>query len=130
MRELTVRSERTEQLIDITSQINDAVQAEGIVSGDCLAYCPHTTAGVLVNEGHDPSVGRDLNGFLTTLVPDGGRWEHAEGNAPAHIKAVLVGTSVWIPIEDGSLALGRWQAVFFAEFDGPRDRHVLLQIRG
>jgi len=130
MRELAIRSERTEQLIDITQQVKAAVRDAGVDLGSCSIYCPHTTAGLLVNEGHDPAVGQDLSRFLRGLVPDGERWEHAEGNAPAHIKATLVGTSVWIPIEGGELRLGRWQAVFFAEFDGPRDRRVWLQIVG
>ncbi|UCF10168.1 MAG: YjbQ family protein [Candidatus Bipolaricaulota bacterium] len=130
MLEIPLRTTSREELIDLTESLREAVRDGGADSGACLVYCPHTTAGLFVNEGYDPAVGDDIQSFLRRLVPDDGRWTHAEGNAPAHVKATLVGHSVWLPIVAGELCLGRWQAVFFAEFDGPRDRRILLHIGG
>lgn len=130
MREIPLRTTAREQLLDITEDVRSAVHAAGIDTGACLVYCPHTTAGVMINEGYDPAVGDDLQAFLRRLVPDDAAWTHAEGNSPAHVKATLVGSSVWIPIAGGAPRLGRWQAIFFAEFDGPRERHIWLHIGG
>jgi secondary thiamine-phosphate synthase enzyme len=127
MREHVVQTDRTEQLVDITGWVQAAVRDEALDSGICVVYCPHTTAGIVVNEGHDPAVGGDLIGFLGGLVPQDADWAHLEGNAPAHIKAALVGSSASIPVDGGRLRLGRWQAIFLAEFDGPRERRVWLQ---
>lgn len=118
------------QLVDITGQVQAAVSRSRVKSGICLVYVPHTTAAVTVNESHDPDVGRDIERALARLVPVHERYAHAEGNADAHIKASLVGPSVQVPVEDGRLALGQWQGVFFCEFDGPRRRQVNVKVLG
>ena len=117
-----------ERLEDVTHRVSEIVRRTRVEEGLCHLYVPHTTAGIVVNENADPDVSRDILERLEALVPSGGRYHHAEGNAPAHIKASLVGQSVTIPIEGGKLALGRWQGVFLAEFDGPRDREVLVSV--
>jgi secondary thiamine-phosphate synthase enzyme len=94
----------------------------------CHLYVPHTTAAVMVNEGYDPDVARDMEAAFDRLIPHKGDYRHAEGNSDSHIKTALVGTSETIWIENGSLALGRWQVIFFAEFDGPRSRHLHVKI--
>ncbi|MBV9282011.1 MAG: YjbQ family protein [Chloroflexi bacterium] len=124
MKQLTVRSNHRQELIDITSQVGDAIRG-----WDCSAvavFVPHTTAGVLVNEHADPDVARDILAALDRMVPADGSYRHAEGNSPAHVKTTLVGTSQLLPIERGRLSLGTWQGVFLAEFDGPRSRLVLV----
>ncbi len=123
-----VRSSTHAELIDITDRVERVVSQSGVVSGLCHVYVPHTTAGVLVNENADPDI---LSDFLTTLerlVPWDDRYRHAEGNAAAHIKSTLVGTSQTVPVRDGRLALGRWQGIYFAEFDGPRERHLHVTV--
>ena len=119
-------SRAQERLEDITQQVNHAVGRLKVDEGLCHLYVPHTTAGIIVNENADPAVGRDILERLEALVPRGGRYHHTEGNAHAHIKASLVGQSVTIPIEAGKLALGRWRGIFLAEFDGPRERTVIV----
>ena len=125
---LVVRSSAHAELIDITERVDRVVSQSGVVSGLCHVYVPHTTAGVLVNENADPDI---LSDFLTTLerlVPWDNGYRHAEGNAAAHIKSTLVGTSQTVPVRDGRLALGRWQGIYFAEFDGPRERHLQVTV--
>jgi secondary thiamine-phosphate synthase enzyme len=117
-----------EVLEEITQRINDVVRRSGVQEGVCYLYLPHTTAGIIINENADPSVGRDILDRLDTLVPDKGGYHHLEGNAPAHIKSSLTGLSLMVPIDNGCLALGRWQGVFLCEFDGPRDRTILVQV--
>jgi secondary thiamine-phosphate synthase enzyme len=99
-------------------------------NGTCHMYMPHTTAGLTINENADPDVARDILSGLARLVPVTGEYRHAEGNSDAHLKASLVGFSLMVPVIDGHLALGTWQAMYFCEFDGPRDRHVLVGFRG
>jgi secondary thiamine-phosphate synthase enzyme len=128
MRELRVRTERQSQLVDITRDVRDAVRGE---SGSAvLVYVPHTTAGVTINEHADPAVARDFEAALERIVPADWPWQHVEEgeeNAPTHVRASFMGPSVLIPLrEDGELALGTWQGVFFCEFDGPRDRSVFV----
>jgi secondary thiamine-phosphate synthase enzyme len=116
------------ELIDVTERVQHLVEQSGVVSGVCHVYVPHTTAGVLVNENADPDI---LSDFLTTLerlVPWANDYRHAEGNAAAHIKSTLVGTSQTVPVRGGRLALGRWQGIYFAEFDGPRERHLQVTV--
>jgi len=125
---VTTRS-RTE-LVDITSQVQEVVTKSRVRSGMCFVYVPHTTAAVTVNESYDPDVAQDISSQLSRLVPAAGRYEHTEGNADAHIKSVLVGCTQMIPVENGRLALGRWQGVFFCEFDGPRERRCLVTVIG
>jgi len=117
-----------EVLEEITQRINDVVRRSGVQEGVCYLYLPHTTAGIIINENADPSVGRDILDRLDTLVPDKGNYHHLEGNAPAHIKSTLTGLSLTVPIDNGRLALGRWQGVFICEFDGPRDRTIVVQV--
>lgn len=118
------------ELVDITRSVAAELEKTGVKSGTCVVYVPHTTAGVTINENADPDVSRDILSGLARLVPATGDYRHAEGNSDAHIKASLVGFSVTIPVIDGHLALGTWQAIYFCEFDGPRHRHVLVEIFG
>jgi secondary thiamine-phosphate synthase enzyme len=126
MKRINVPSTRREELIDITSLVRQEVERAGVSEGRCTVYCPHTTAGVTINEHADPSVATDVLSALDRLVPDDGAWAHLEGNSPAHVKASLMGASVQVLIEDGALKLGTWQGVFLCEFDGPRTREVWL----
>lgn len=128
MNTLTIRSRARCELIDITTDVQRLVAASGVDTGFCVLYVPHTTAGVLVNEGADPAVAKDILAALERLVPRHGPYHHAEGNADAHIKAALIGSAVHLPVAGGRLALGTWQAIFFAEFDGPRQRQVSVQL--
>lgn len=120
---------RTE-LVDITDSVRAVVARSGVKSGACLVYVPHTTAGVTVNEAYDPDVASDIINALNRLVPHSGGYAHTEGNADAHIKATLVGSSVRVPVADSELKLGRWQGVFLCEFDGPRRRTVEIEVEG
>jgi secondary thiamine-phosphate synthase enzyme len=128
--EFRVRTERRSHVVDITRQVREVVDGER--GSAVLVFVPHTTAGVTVNEHADPAVGRDFEAALERMVDDGWPWEHVEPgeeNAPTHVRAALMGPSVVIPLrDDGSLALGTWQGVFFCEFDGPRDRTVLVHV--
>lgn len=126
---LSFDTRRTEEFIDITAQVNEVIVASGVQEGSCQLFCLHTTAGLAVNENYDPDVKRDALAALRKIVPDSGDYRHAEGNSPAHVKALLLGASLCLPISGGRLLLGRWQGVFFAEFDGPRqDRQVQVTI--
>lgn len=127
-RKLLVRTSRHTELKDVTAEIEAVVQESGCMSGVCHLYVPHTTAGILVNEGDDPAVARDIEATLDRLIPRNGAYTHAEGNADSHIKTALVGSSEAVWVENGRLLLGRWQAVFFAEFDGPRSRELHVKI--
>lgn len=118
------------QLVDITTRIASELSKTGMKNGTCHMYMPHTTAGLTINENADPDVARDILSGLARLVPVTGEYRHAEGNSDAHLKASLVGFSLMVPVIDGHLALGTWQAMYFCEFDGPRDRHVLVGFRG
>ncbi len=113
---------------DITAEIGKIVEGSRTASGVCYLYVPHTTAAVIVNEHADPSVVRDIIDHLETMVPERGPYRHAEGNSPAHIKASLLGITEVLLIENGKLALGTWQGVFFCEFDGPRSRSLYIKI--
>lgn len=125
---LKVKTDRRTQLVDVTAMVERAVEKAGAASGVCHVYVPHTTAGVMINEHFDPDVATDLEGVLDRLAPRLGPYRHGEGNSDAHAKAALVGSSQTIFIEDGKLALGRWQGVFFCEFDGPRERKVWVKV--
>jgi secondary thiamine-phosphate synthase enzyme len=119
-----VSTTRREEFVDVTSRVREVVTAHGIREGAVLVSSPHTTAGVTVNENADPDVVRDLLHGLARISPRDGGWRHYEGNSDAHLKTAMVGVSVLLPVRDGGLALGRWQAIYFAEFDGPRTRHL------
>jgi secondary thiamine-phosphate synthase enzyme len=118
------------QLLDITGIVAAELAKAGVKNGICHVYMPHTTAGLTINENADPDVARDILAGLARLVPATGDYRHAEGNSDAHIKASLMGFSVMVPVVDGRLALGTWQAIYFCEFDGPRRRRVLVGITG
>jgi secondary thiamine-phosphate synthase enzyme len=126
--ELSVQTERRTQLLDVTAGVARMVRDSGVHSGICYLYVPHTTAGVLVNENADPDVARDIEAALDRLAPRGAGYRHAEGNADSHIKSTLAGSSVTLFVSEGQLALGRWQGIFFCEFDGPRQRQLRIKI--
>jgi secondary thiamine-phosphate synthase enzyme len=113
---------------DITRKVRGVVEASGVKSGICYVFVPHTTAGIIVNEHADPSVVEDIAAQLDKMVPQHSNYRHLEGNSPAHIKASMLGDSEALFIEDGGIVLGTWQGVFFCEFDGPRNRRVLIKI--
>ena len=119
---------RTE-LIDITSQVEEMVKQAQVKEGTCRVFVPHTTAGILINEGADPSVRRDILNQLDKIVPLSGDYQHREGNSPAHIKASMVGSSQTLIIESGKLLLGTWQSVYLCEFDGPRHRKAIIKVK-
>jgi secondary thiamine-phosphate synthase enzyme len=129
---LGLRIETTTQAetVDITERVAKMVKASTVRDGICVVTVAHTTAGIFINENADPDVQRDLLTTLARLVPDQGDYRHAEGNGPAHIKSVLVGGAVTIAVSDGTLDLGRWQGVYFAEFDGPRTRNATITVIG
>jgi len=114
------------EAIDITPKVKSAIREMGCEVGVCVVYVPHTTAGVFINEHADPDVARDILEKLDKLAPRNAYYHHSEGNADSHIKSTLVGSSVVIPVEAHSLLLGTWQGIFFAEFDGPRKRRVIV----
>ncbi len=128
MATLTVRSQHKADVIDVTDRVQQVVRESGVQAGLCHVYVAHTTAGVFINENDDPDVMTDVLTTLDSLVPWENRYRHAEGNAAAHIKATLIGTSQVIPVRDGRLALGRWQGIYVAEFDGPRERHLTVTV--
>jgi secondary thiamine-phosphate synthase enzyme len=123
-----VRSGYREELLDVTERVNNALRGMATPAGLCQVFVPHTTAGVVVNENADPNVCTDMLAWLERTVPASDDYRHAEGNSPAHIKATLVGQSATIPLERGRLALGTWQGVFLAEFDGPRERTIVVNV--
>lgn len=125
---IEVQTAQHTQMKKITGEVERAVEKSGCRSGVCYVYVPHTTAGVVINEGDDPEVARDIEATLDRLVPESRTYRHAEGNADSHIKAALAGSTATVFIENGKLALGRWQAIFFCEFDGPRRREVRVKI--
>jgi len=116
------------QLKDITSEVRRVVQESGTQEGICTVYVPHTTAAVTINENADPTVPRDILMILNRVVPFDDDYRHAEGNSAAHIKSSLIGASERLLVKNGDLMLGTWQGIFFCEFDGPRSRHVHIQI--
>jgi secondary thiamine-phosphate synthase enzyme len=125
---LRVKTSRRTEWVNITSEVSRLVANSGISSGVCQIYIPHTTAGVTINEGYDPDVASDMEGAFDRMVPRDAGYAHAEGNSDSHIKATLVGSSQSVWVEDGGLRLGRWQAIFFCEFDGPRSREIHVKI--
>ncbi|HEX6548290.1 MAG TPA: secondary thiamine-phosphate synthase enzyme YjbQ [Candidatus Dormibacteraeota bacterium] len=129
MVELEIRTSQREQALDVTEQVREAIARSGVKEGICFLYSPHTTCAVTVNEAYDPAVKADFVRHLHELVPQERAFQHAEGNSDAHIKAMLVGPSVQVPVSQGSLRLGRWQGVFMCEFDGPRDRQLWIEVR-
>jgi secondary thiamine-phosphate synthase enzyme len=127
MKVINITTQAREEIMDITAEVASAVKQEGLKDGLCLVYVPHTTASVAVNENADPTVKSDVLMALRHVVPDNLPYRHSEGNSPAHVKAVLAGSSVALIVEDGRLRLGTWQGVYFCEFDGPRRRQVWVK---
>ncbi len=125
--EFAVRTNRKIQLQDITNAVADIVRSSGIKQGICVVYCPHTTAGLVINENADPDVASDLERAFERLVPSV-RFDHSEGNSPAHFLSCVTRPSLQILIEHSELQLGQWQALYFCEFDGPRNRRVWVKV--
>jgi len=129
VRRIRITTERKTQLVDITDQVQHALEGTNGAAA-ALVYVPHTTAGVTINEGADPLVARDLEAALQKIVDDGWPWQHVEDpdgpNAPSHVRGSLIGPQVLVPIDGGKLGLGRWQGIFFCEFDGPRERNIFV----
>jgi secondary thiamine-phosphate synthase enzyme len=115
-------------MVDITQDVQRVVAESGVNTGVCYLFCPHTTAGLTINENADPTVQSDVLQELEKIVPWRNGYDHAEGNSAAHIKASLMGASHFCLVEGGRLRLGTWQGVYLAEFDGPRHRHVWVQV--
>jgi secondary thiamine-phosphate synthase enzyme len=130
MKEFFVKTARKYQVIDITPRVQDIVEQDGSTDGLCCVFVPHATAAVTINENADPNIGEDLQDALAKLIPEG-IWRHdrIDGNAAAHIKAAILGPSETVPVKDRRLVLGTWQSLMLVEFDGPRQRRVIVQIR-
>ena len=129
MQEISLKTERKTQLVNITEQVQAAL-GDPNGAAAALVYVPHTTAGVTINEHADPLVAQDLENAMQRIVDDGWDWKHTEDpdgpNAPSHVRASLTSTQILVPLDEGRLALGRWQGIFFCEFDGPRERKVFV----
>lgn len=125
---LEIQTQASDEFVDLTSRVKAAVQQSGIPRGMVVLYCPHTTAGLMIQENTDPALKEDIIAALERAVPRDRPYKHGEGNAHAHVKAALIGTSCQIPIEGGRLLLGRWQGIYFVEFDGPRRRTIHVQV--
>ena len=130
MRVLKVRSRQREELVEFTDQVAEIIKSAEQKEGICFLYVQHTTAGLTVNENADPDVPRDMLHAFRTLIPQHGMgFRHGEENSDAHIKASIVGSSVAVPFKDGQLLLGRWQGIFLCEFDGGRERQVIMMLK-
>ena len=128
MEKINLKTAKRIGLIDITAQVQGIVSKSKVKQGSCFVFCPHTTAGLTINENADPSVRADIVNTLNKLVPAGAGYSHSEGNADSHIKASIFGSSLTIFIEGGQLAFGTWQGIYFCEGDGPRQRQVWVKI--
>ncbi len=128
MEKISIRTSQRIDLLDITDKIQSVVIKSKVKDGICFLFCPHTTAGLTINENADPSVRRDISNALNKLVPAGAGYSHSEGNADSHIKSSLLGCSLTIFIAGGQLAFGTWQGIYFCEGDGPRSREVWVKI--
>ena len=128
MRVLRIETRVRVEFKDVTSLVRKTIEETGIKAGTCHVFVPHTTAAVLINENDDPALMKDLDNFLTRLAPAEGTYSHNDGNCDAHLKAALIGSSKSLLIENGQLILGRWQGVYFCEFDGPRRRDLRLKV--
>ena len=125
---INVPTSKRIEFVDLTGEIRKTIREYGWTSGILSVYCPHTTAAITINENADPSVKSDINTVLNRLIPHKGNYDHMEGNADAHVKSSLVGASEQVIVHAGEPALGTWQGIFFCEFDGPRNRHMLVKI--
>ena len=126
--EIAVTTGKRLEMVDLTSRLQHEVSGSGVDHGIVVLYNPHTTAGLLINEGADPDVQRDILGALSQIIPENYSYRHREGNAPAHLMTAVSATSVTVILHQKRLQLGTWQRIFFCEFDGPRERHVHLRI--
>lgn len=126
--EISVSTSSRNEFVDITDKVGNMVRESGVKDGYVLLYVPHTTAAVTINENYDPSVKRDILDKLSELVPPNAGYAHTEGNADSHIKSSIIGVTKFIPVMDGRIQLGRWQGIFFCEFDGPRSRRLLVEV--
>ena len=124
-----MQTRQREEMLDVTEAVREAVRSSGVADGICVVYSPHTTCGVTVNEGWDPDVQADALQMARDLVPREHGFAHSEGNSDAHVKTMFVGASATLLVAGGELRLGRWQAVFLCEFDGPRDRELWVGVR-
>jgi secondary thiamine-phosphate synthase enzyme len=130
MPDLKIHTQKTQEMVDITAQVAEVVRQAGVRTGLCMVYVPHATAAVVINENADPNVCQDILDALGRMVPEGA-WRHdrVDNNAAAHIKATILGPSETVPVRDGSLQLGTWQSVMLVEFDGPRERTLIVEVR-
>jgi len=128
IKELVVKTSSRVELVDITELVNRTISESEVKSGLCTVYVPHTTAGVTINENADPSVRDDIIAELNKIIPFDDNYSHLEGNAAAHIKASIIGSSETLLVEKGRLVLGTWQGIYFCEFDGPRRRKVIIKL--
>jgi secondary thiamine-phosphate synthase enzyme len=128
MEQLDFRTTEKQGFYDLGPDLKELVRDSGVREGVCYVFCPHTTAGITLNENWDASVRHDMGVALDAISPQRSEYRHGEGNSPAHVKSSLVGAGQFVLIRDGELALGRWQGIFLAEFDGPRQRRVWVQI--
>ena len=128
LEKISIESSERIELLDITDQINSVVQKSGIKEGICFLHVPHTTAGITINENADPDVTHDILEITGRLIPGDDNYAHLEGNSDSHIKSSLLGTTINLIISNGKLLLGRWQCVYFCEFDGPRNRSLYVKI--
>ena len=127
MQTFSVRTHGQTEMVDITSEVRAAISKEGIADGICVIYCPHTTAAITIQENADPDVTRDILKELNKIVPFDDGYRHGEGNSAAHIKSSVVGASETLIVEGGRAVLGTWQGIYFCEFDGPRNRRVIVK---
>ena len=127
MQRIAIKTARRVEMVDITEKVRFCLNQDKISDGLCVVFCPHTTAGLTINENADPDVKNDITKILHALVPEGADYSHAEGNSDSHIKSSLLGSSLSIIVSGGKLQLGTWQGIFFCESDGPRQREVWVK---
>ncbi len=128
MEQIEVSTRGRQAFHDVTAEVQAVVSRSGVQEGACFVFCPHTTAGLTLNENWDPTVQHDMGVVLDAISPQRPEYRHGEGNSPAHLKSSLVGASQFVPVAGGKLVLGTWQGIYLAEFDGPRHRKVLIQV--
>jgi secondary thiamine-phosphate synthase enzyme len=130
MPDIKIHTQKTQEMVDITAQVTEVVRQAGVRTGLCVVYVPHATAAVVINENADPNVCLDILDALGRMVPEGA-WRHdrVDNNAAAHIKATILGPSEMVPVRDGNLQLGTWQSLMLVEFDGPRERTLIVEVR-
>ena len=130
MPDIKIHTQKTQEMVDITAQVTEVARQAGVRTGLCMVYVPHATAAVVINENADPNVCLDILDALGRMVPEGA-WRHdrVDNNAAAHIKATILGPSETVPVRDGNLQLGTWQSLMLVEFDGPRERTLIVEVR-